>query len=659
MNVFENLNEQQIKAVHQLEGPMLVLAGAGSGKTTVLIRRMIYMIEQGIEPYHILAITFSHKAAQEMKSRVLKNVPDNLGRDIKVKTFHALCAEILRNEKAALGTHIFHREVPNFVICGADDCLAAVQEAIEKNNFLGFPELTAQGILERINRVKNAGVTVDGFRKQWLETRNYVDDVFLKIYRDYQLILQRNLCLDFNDLIMYVMELFEKCPEILQKYQERYKYIMVDEYQDTNRLQYELVQMLADKYGNICAVGDDDQSIYGFRGADINNILHFKQDYPQAEIVKLEQNYRSSAYIVDIANSIIANNKNRMEKKMFSNLKDEGTLHIARKETAAEEAALVAQSIEVSHKQGIPYNEIAVLYRINGISREMQKELTRRGIPYRLAQGIGIMDHKETKDVLAYLRLIDNPDDDIAFRRAIGVPTKKIPDRAMDTLAAFARRQQISLWAALRRSNEVWPNVETPCEHKCFIRLIEYLQKAAQEMTIPELIDEALDKTGYEDFIQKNYQKYTMQYIFDLIEFAKTFHESESGDTTLNGFLEEVAFMTDADGNDSIDAVSLLSGHRCKGLEFDLVYIIGFEDGIIPHANAIESHNHFDAIEEERRLFYVMVTRAKKYLFITSAKERESKLNIVSRRVSRFVHELGTGNVTHGKSSNCDTIERE
>lgn len=639
MDVFEKLNEQQAEAVKRIDGTMLVLAGAGSGKTTVLTRRIIYMIEQGIDPKHILAITFSHKAAEEMRGRIVKSVPNNLGRDVKVKTFHALCAEILRNEKIALGNHIFHRKVPNFVICSSDDCLVAVREAIEENHFSGFPGITAEGIFERINRVKNDGFTVEMVKSQWLNTQNYVDDVFLKIYREYQSILQKNLCLDFNDLILYVLELFEKCPDILEKYQERYRYIMVDEYQDTNHLQYELIQMLAEKNHNLCVVGDDDQSIYGFRGADINNILNFKTDYPDTKIIKLEQNYRSSAYIVDIANSIIGNNKNRLEKKMKSNLKDEAVLHIARERNAKTEAALIAKSIAISRKQGIPYNEIAVLYRVNGISKEIQQELTRQGIPYRIAHGIGILDHKETKDVLAFLRLIDNSDDDISFRRIINIPTKRLPDRAMDTLTAFARKNRISLFAALKRSKEIW-NMEIPCEHNCFVRMIEYLQQAAKSMTIPELIYEVLDKTGYEDFVLKNYQKYTMQYIYDLIEFAKTFQGSDSGEDSLNGFMESVTFMTDTDRNDGIDAVNLLSGHRCKGLEFDVVYIIGFEDGIIPHANAIDSVNRFDAIEEERRLFYVMVTRAKKYLFITSAMERETKLNIVRRNVSRFAREL-------------------
>ena len=639
MNVFENLNEQQIEAVKHIDGTMLVLAGAGSGKTTVLIRRIIYMLEQGIAPYHILAITFSHKAAEEMRERIVQKVPDNRGRDIKVKTFHALCAEILRNEKTIIGSYIFHREVPNFVICSSDDCLVAVKEALEENHFAGFPGITAEGILDRINRIKNEGITVEMLKAQWMKTQNYVDDVFLKIYIEYQSILHRNLCMDFNDLILYVLELFEKCPNILEKYQERYCYIMVDEYQDTNHLQYKLVQMLAAKNHNLCVVGDDDQSIYGFRGADINNILNFKRDYPDATVIKLEQNYRSSAYIVDIANSIIGNNKNRLEKKMKSNLKDEAVLHIARERNAIMEAELVAKSIAIFHKQGIPYNEIAVLYRVNGISKEIQQELIRQGIPYRIAHGIGLLDHKETKDILAFLRLIDNSNDDISFKRIINVPTKRIPDRAMDTLTVFARKNQISLFAALKRSKEIW-HMEMPYEHSCFIRMIEYLQQVAKSMTIPELINEVLDKTGYEDFILKNYQKYTMQYIFDLIEFAKTFHESDSSEISLNGFMEAVMFMTDIDKNDNIDAVNLLSGHRCKGLEFDVVYIIGFEDGIIPHANAIDSGNRFDAIEEERRLCYVMVTRAKKYLLITSARERETKLNIVSRKVSRFAREL-------------------
>lgn len=639
MNIFENLNKQQIEAVKQIDGAMLILAGAGSGKTMVLMRRIIYMLEQNIAPYHILAITFSHRAAEELKGRIIKNVPDNCGRDIKVKTFHALCAEILRNEKTALGNYIFHREIPNFVICNMDDCILAMREAIEENNFTGFPGITAEGILDRINKIKNEGITVEMVKAQWMKTQNYVDDVFLKLYSEYQLILQRNFCMDFNDLILYVLELFEKFPNILEKYQERYRYIMIDEYQDTNHLQYKLIQMLAGKNHNLCVVGDDDQSIYGFRGADVNNIFNFKNDYPDATVIKLEQNYRSSAYIVDIANSIIRNNKNRFEKKMKSNLKDETVLHIAREKNAVTEAELIAKSITMFHKQGIPYNEIAVIYRVNGISKEIQQELTLRGIPYRIAYGIGLLDHKETKDIMAFLRLIHNSNDDISFKRIINVPTKRIPDRAMDTLTAFARKNQISLFTALKRGKEIW-HMEMPCEHSSFIRMIEYLQQEAKSMTIPELIDEVLDKTGYEDFVLKNYEKYTMQYIFDMIEFAKTFYKNDSSEFLLNGFMEAAMFMTDTDKKDNIDAVNLLSGHRCKGLEFDVVYIIGFEDGIIPHANAIDSGNRFDAIEEERRLLYVMVTRAKKYLFITSARERETKLNIVSRKVSRFAREL-------------------
>ena len=406
MDVFENLIEQQIKAVSQIDGPMLVLAGAGSGKTTVLVRRIIYMIDQGIAPDNILAITFSHKAAMEMRSRVIKNVPDNLGRNVKVKTFHALCADILRNEKEALGTYIFHREVPGFVICNSDDCLSAVQEALEKNHLAGLPELTAEGILERINRVKNEGVSVDAFREQWLITRNFVDDVFLKVYREYQAILQKNLCLDFNDLIMYVLELFEKCPEILKKYQERYRYIMVDEYQDTNTAQFELIRLLAGKYQNLCVVGDDDQSIYKFRGANIYNILNFEKHFPDAKTIKLEQNYRSTQNILNAANSVIANNVGRKSKTLWT-ANDEGKkIDFEQFNTGYEEADYIARDIAGGVRNGdYHYGDYAVLYRTNAQSRLFEERFIVSNIPYKIVGGVNFYARKEVKDLLAYLKL--------------------------------------------------------------------------------------------------------------------------------------------------------------------------------------------------------------------------------------------------------------
>lgn len=351
MDVFENLNVQQKEAVGQINGAMLVLAGAGSGKTTVLTRRAIYMIEQGIEPKNILAITFSNKAAEEMRSRIQKNVPNNRGNDVKVKTFHALCAEILRKEKSAFYSYVFHnKEVGRFVICSSDDCRMILQDAINESGFAAF-EISPADMQRRIDRLKNDGITPEKFQKQSFEKHKFVDDVFLKIYRQYQAILQRNNCLDFNDLILYVLELFEKCPEILQRYQQQYRYIMVDEYQDTNHVQYKLVQMLAAEHRNLCVVGDDDQSIYGFRGADIENILNFETDYPEAAVIKLESNYRSSGKIVQSANSIIRNNKKRMEKCMRSEQEDGVGIRYARLKTAEEEAVQVARSIHASHRQ--------------------------------------------------------------------------------------------------------------------------------------------------------------------------------------------------------------------------------------------------------------------------------------------------------------------
>lgn len=641
MDVFENLNVQQKEAVGRINGAMLVLAGAGSGKTTVLTRRAIYMIEQGIEPKNILAITFSNKAAEEMRSRIQKNVPNNRSNNMKVKTFHALCAEILRREKSAFYSHVFHnKEVGRFVICSSDDCRMILQDAINESGFVAF-EISPADMQRRIDRLKNDGITPEKFQKQSFEKHKFVDDVFLKIYRQYQAILQRNNCLDFNDLILYVLELFEKCPEILHRYQQQYRYIMVDEYQDTNRVQYRLIQMLAAEHRNLCVVGDDDQSIYGFRGADIENILNFETDYPEAVVIKLERNYRSSGKIVQSANAIIRNNKKRMEKCMRSEHEDGVGIRYARLKTAEEEAAQVAHSIYASHRQGIPYNEIAVLYRINSISQLIERELTKLGIPSRVCHGTRLLDHKEPNDVLAYLRLIDNYNDDVSLKRIINVPARKIGDRTMDTLACFARKQGISLWKALKRCEEIWLKNDIPEAIPCFISMIEYLKNVSEHLSVEELINEVLKTTGYMDFVLQNIAKgYTSQYLSDLQGFAKMYDESDDEDKSLNGFLEKVALMVDADRSDNIDAVSLLSGHRCKGLEFDVVYIIGLEEGILPHKRAIYGCERFFAMEEERRLFYVMVTRARKYLFISSAEQRRMKCVLEEHDVSRFATEL-------------------
>lgn len=638
MNVFENLNEQQAKAVRPIEGAMLVLAGAGSGKTTVLTRRIIHMIESGIDPKNILAITFSNRAAEEMRSRIVKTVPNSRGMDVKVKTFHALCAEILRCEKAAVGNYIFNKQISNFVICSLDDCRVILQDAINESGFAAF-EISPADMLDRINILKNEGITTEEFKRQSFEKQLYVDDVFLKIYKQYQAILQRNNCLDFNDLILYVLEIFEKCPEILQRYQQQYRYIMVDEYQDTNHLQYQLVQLLAAEHRNLCVVGDDDQSIYSFRGADINNILNFEKDYPEALVVKLEQNYRSSGRIVNFANSIIVNNKMRIEKTMQSMQPSGSGIKYGRMLNDKEEAAQVVQAICKLHNQnGVPYKEIAVLYRKNDISQLMERELRKKHIPYKLNQGTGLFEHKETKDVLAYLRLLDNLGDDISLKRIINVPTQKIGDRALDTLACFARKHGISLWDALKRREEIWIKDVIPDTLPCFVNMMEYLKKASIGLTIESLIKEVLKTTGYMDFVIQNIPRgYTAQYVYDLLDFAKMYDESEEEEKSLNGFLEKMAFMNDVDKNTDSDAVSLLTGHSCKGLEFDAVFIIGLEDGILPHSSAIESSNRFMELEEERRLFYVMVTRARKFLCMTSVKWRSD----IYRGESRFKIELG------------------
>lgn len=643
-NVFEGLNEQQVKAVQKIDGALLVLAGAGSGKTTVITRRICYMIEKGIDPRKILAVTFSNKAAEEMRSRVAQYVPDGMGEKVKIKTIHAICAEILRIEKELLGKAIFHRELNKFSICSSSECVAVTQEALVDTKFDQFDGITAAGMQGRIDRTKNMGITVEGMQKICQQERMYVNEVFLKIYKQYQSILQKNGCMDFNDLIMYVLELFEKFPEVREKYQERYQHIMVDEYQDTNRLQYLFVQSLASKYRNICVVGDDDQSIYGFRGADVRNILSFKDDYPEAEMIYLSRNYRSSRYIVGIANSVISNNVNRIKKQMSSFLPDETELRLGRFSTAEKEAEEVAKSIEASFYQGIPYNEMAVIFRNRYVAKPIERELSKRGIPYKLSQGTRILDHKEPKDIMAFLRLVDNTGDDIAFRRIINVPKTRLSADSMKVLCDFARRERISLFDSLKRSNEIWAAEEVPDTISCFIRMIEFFQKTASEAKIEELINEILDKTGYLDFVQAHTPQYTTEYLFDLLEFAKEFDMKT--DRTLNEFLQKAMFVMDSDKHYTAPAVSLLSGHSCKGLEFDLVYIIGLEDGILPDYRAISDSKRFDSMEEERRLFYVMLTRAKKYLVLSSAEVRKQRVdgNVIElqqRQESRFLGELG------------------
>lgn len=631
---FEKLNDMQQKAVLQKDGPVLILAGAGSGKTGALTVRVAKLIESGVKPWNILAITFTNKAAREMRERVDALVGDQ-GKDIWVSTFHSSCVRILRRDIDKIG---YER---SFSIYDADDQEKVVKNAFKQLNYsLTDKEFSVKSVITEINKQKEELIPPEEYAKR--TDRNPRKEKIALVYQKYQQILKDSNALDFDDLIYKTVLLFRTKPEILDYYQERFRYIMVDEYQDTNTAQYTLIKLLAAKYQNLCVVGDDDQSIYGWRGANIRNILDFEQDFPNTFVIKLEQNYRSTKTILDAANAVIHNNVSRKDKTLWTDNEAGSIIRINKSDNEYEEAKFVADKIVKLHESGRPYQDFAVLYRTNAQSRAVEDQLVKKGIPYRLFGGVRFYERKEIKDIISYLKILANPMDNVAMMRIVNVPKRGIGDTSLDKVADFAASQGISMYEAMGRLEEI-PELKTRAKKfKEFYDLLLELQSIASSAAITGLIDAILKKTGYITELESENTEEARMRIENIDEFVSKAAEFEKvADTPdLTSFLEDIALVADIDNyTEDMDTVVLMTLHSAKGLEFPYVFMVGMEEGIFPSFRIIMYGNELE-MEEERRLCYVGITRAREELFLTYAKSRMQHGKTQFATPSRFLKEI-------------------
>ncbi|MDI9485525.1 MAG: DNA helicase PcrA [Bacillota bacterium] len=632
MNYLENLNPNQRQAVTTVSGPLLVIAGAGSGKTRVLTTRIAHLIsEHQVPPYRIAAVTFTNKAAQEMRERVEALVGSRAS-EVFMGTFHSLCVRILRKEVAWSGYQ------PNFQIFDQADQLTVVRECLKELN-LDPQRVQPKQILASISRAKDELVAPEQYP---VSGGDYWEQIVSRVYSKYQEKLIKNNALDFDDLIMVTVHMFQKHPDVLRKYQERFRYILVDEYQDTNMAQYMLIKLLAEEQGNVCVVGDEDQSIYAFRGADIRNILEFEKDFPGAKVVKLEENYRSTQTILGAANSVIQNNTARKEKTLWTKRDAGEPVAFFQAENERDEARFVADSIiRMRGEAGRSYRDFTILYRTHALSRVFEEEFMRRGVPYRIVAGLRFYERKEIKDLLAYLRLIHNPDNDLAFLRIVNVPKRGLGDATVGRLSAYAEEFGISLFAALSYLDGVdgltarFKNALT-----AFKALIDGLRMQLGEVTLTELTQSVLEHSGYLRELESEGDSEALARIENLQEFLSVTgqFEAEVSPTDLGALLEHVALINEVDSYDTeADAVNLMTLHASKGLEFPVVFLVGLEEGIFPHSrSALEP----EQLEEERRLAYVGMTRAQERLFLTCSRQRTLYGATRLNPVSTFVNEI-------------------
>ena len=650
------LNEQQREAVLTTEGPLLILAGAGSGKTRVLTYRTAYLIDEcGVNPYNIMAITFTNKAAGEMRERI----DDMVGygsESIWVSTFHSTCVRILRRYIDRLGYDT------NFTIYDADDQKSLMKD-ICKRLEIDTKMYKEKMFLNVISSAKDEMIDPIEFENRF--TGDFVKRKQALVYKEYQNALKQNNALDFDDLLVKTVELFKLDKEVLDYYQERFRYIMVDEYQDTNTVQFELIRLLAMKYKNLCVVGDDDQSIYKFRGANIYNILNFEKHFEDAKVIKLEQNYRSTQNILDAANSVISNNVGRKDKRLWTDNGEGDRITFEQLESGFEEADYVARSIARLVRKGeARYKDCAVLYRTNAQSRLFEEKFIAANIPYKIVGGVNFYARKEIKDILAYLKTIDNGHDDLAVKRIINVPKRGIGATSINKVTDYALEKGIDFYTALRYIDEVPGMARSAGKIKPFVMFIQSLRARAEMDSVSQLIQAIIDETGYVDELKAEGTDEAEQRIENIDELINKAVDYEQGEEnpTLSGFLEEVALVADIDGLDeNSDYVVLMTLHSAKGLEFPNVYLAGMEDGLFPSYMSITSDDATSEIEEERRLAYVGITRAKEHLTITSARMRmvrgETQFNKVSRFVKEIPRELMAGEVYEPKRRD-DDLER-
>ena len=636
MSIYDTLNKEQKEAVLHTEGPLLLLAGAGSGKTRVLTHRIAYLIDElGVNPWNILAITFTNKAAGEMRERV-DNIVGFGASQVWVSTFHSTCMKILRRYIDRIGYD------NKFTIYDTDDQKTVMKGVCKRLN-IDTKTYKEKSLLNAISSAKDNLVDVREFEIKAMGDFN--KQVQARAYREYQETLKKNNALDFDDIIVKTVELFKSCPEVLNSYQERFRYIMVDEYQDTNTAQFELIRLLADKYRNLCVVGDDDQSIYKFRGANIRNILDYELHYPEARVIKLEQNYRSTQSILDAANAVIQNNVGRKEKALWTDNGAGSRVHFRQLENAYEEAEYIAD--DITHKvkkDGAGFGDFAVLYRTNAQARVLEERMVVEGIPYRVVGGINFYARQEIKDILAYLKTIYNGRDEVALRRIINVPKRSIGDATVEKIADYASMRDITLYDAMCEADEIASLGRAASKIKGFVNMIQVFRSGLSSYGIADLIKAVVEHTEYEEYLNSMDDETAqdrLANIDELITKAVTYEESHD-DVSLSEFLEEIALVADIDSVENGDnRVLLMTLHSAKGLEFPVVYLAGMEDGLFPSYMTIVSDSR-EEIEEERRLAYVGITRAKQELTLTCAKSRMIRGETQYNPISRFVREIPT-----------------
>ena len=636
MSIYDTLNNEQREAVFCTEGPLLMLAGAGSGKTRSLTHRIAYLIEEkGVAPWNILAITFTNKAAQEMRERVDALVGYG-SEDIWISTFHATCSRILRRHIDLLG---YDR---NFTIYDASDQKSLMKEVLKemKIDTKQFPE---RSVMSEISSAKNEYKSPLDYRNEY--GSNFRNQRIADIYEHYQKRLKENNALDFDDLLVKMVDLFQTNPDVLEHYQDRFQYIMVDEYQDTNTVQFLLVSLLAKKYRNLCVVGDDDQSIYKFRGANIYNILNFEKVFPDAQVIRLEQNYRSTQNILNAANGVIANNKGRKEKKLWTENQKGELVHFKQYDTEYDEADGVVSRINFLAMRGVQYKDMAILYRTNAQSRIFEEKLKQKNIPYAIVRGISFYDRKEIKDLMSYLKVVDSGMDDLSVKRIINVPKRGIGQTTINRLQEFAILNQMSFLDAVFNADEIPEVARALAKLHKFADMIEEFREYASEHEISELLEHILDVTQYRAELEAEGTDESISRLEDIEELFNdiAYYEEEEENPNLRDFLAEKDMYTLNAGIDNLEdennKVLLMTLHNAKGLEFNNIFLGGMEEGVFPGFGAMMSGDESE-IEEERRLCYVGITRAKERLFLSAAKRRMLRGQTQYNRRSRFIDEI-------------------
>ncbi|HDG5647706.1 TPA: DNA helicase PcrA [Staphylococcus aureus] len=652
MNALLNhMNTEQSEAVKTTEGPLLIMAGAGSGKTRVLTHRIAYLLdEKDVSPYNVLAITFTNKAAREMKERVQKLVGDQ-AEVIWMSTFHSMCVRILRRDADRIGIE------RNFTIIDPTDQKSVIKDVL-KNENIDSKKFEPRMFIGAISNLKNELKTPADAQK---EATDYHSQMVATVYSGYQRQLSRNEALDFDDLIMTTINLFERVPEVLEYYQNKFQYIHVDEYQDTNKAQYTLVKLLASKFKNLCVVGDSDQSIYGWRGADIQNILSFEKDYPEANTIFLEQNYRSTKTILNAANEVIKNNSERKPKGLWTANTNGEKIHYYEAMTERDEAEFVIREIMKHQRNGKKYQDMAILYRTNAQSRVLEETFMKSNMPYTMVGGQKFYDRKEIKDLLSYLRIIANSNDDISLQRIINVPKRGVGPSSVEKVQNYALQNNISMFDALGEADFIGLSKKVTQECLNFYELIQSLIKEQEFLEIHEIVDEVLQKSGYREMLERENTLESRSRLENIDEFMSVPKDYEENtpleEQSLINFLTDLSLVADIDEADTAEnGVTLMTMHSAKGLEFPIVFIMGMEESLFPHIRAIKSEDDHE-MQEERRICYVAITRAEEVLYITHATSRMLFGRPQSNMPSRFLKEIPESLLENHSSGKRQTIQ--